>query len=313
MEYLPKHRRSPWHAGEKILQAQVGVSEQMEMFGEKVIRDHMPDQFREFYQRLPFLIVGAVDAENRPWATLIEGPEGFVTSADPKQLTLLAQADRQDPAAIGLQAGDAIGMLGIELHTRRRSRVNGVITQTANDRLEIAVEHAFGNCPQYIQKRRFSRVASARSGRLDLTALDDRASRIIRDADTFFVASYVDHDDQQRSVDVSHRGGRPGFVNVEGNHLTIPDYAGNLHFNTLGNLALNPNAGLLFIDFSTGDILQLTGRTQLILDGPMIAAFEGAERLWTFDVQSVVFRLGAVSIREEINSASLTWQTTGSP
>lgn len=315
MEYvLPKHRQSPWHAGEKILQERVGVSDRMEIFGQKVIRDYMPDQHRDFYQQLPFMIVGAVDAEDRPWATLIEGPDGFITSPDPRRLTLHVSPDQQDPAAMGLQAGDAIGMLGIELHTRRRNRINGVITETAEDRLEIAVEHAFGNCPQYIQKRNFSRapvITGSQSRRLDLTALDDRTSKIIRDADTLFVASYVDHEDQQRSVDVSHRGGRPGFVKVEGNHLTIPDYAGNLHFNTLGNLEVNPKAGLLFIDFETGDVLQLTGRTELILESPIIAAFEGAERLWTLDVESVVFRPAAVSIRWAFEDFAPTSLMTG--
>ncbi|MFP6799959.1 MAG: FAD-binding oxidoreductase, partial [Pseudomonas sp.] len=120
MDHLPNHRRSPWHAGEKTLQETYGVSERMEVIGQKVIRDYMPDQHREFYQQLPFMLAGAVDAQQRPWATLLEGPEGFVTSADPQQLLLAVQPDAQDPAASGLQPGHAIGLLGIELHTRRR-------------------------------------------------------------------------------------------------------------------------------------------------------------------------------------------------
>ena len=108
-----------------------------------------------------------------------------------------------------------------------------------------------------------------------------------RQADTFFVASYVDHEDGDRAVDVSHRGGRPGFVRVEGNRLTIPDYAGNLHFNTLGNLISNPRAGLLFVDFEQGNVLQVQGRAEVILDSPLIAAFEGAERIWTLDIEQV--------------------------
>lgn len=314
MENLPKHRRSPWHAGERALQQRIGVSERMEIFGQKVIRNYMPDQHRDFYQQLPFMIVGAVDPDNRPWATLIEGPDGFIGSPDPKQLSMQVTPDPQDPAASGMQAGNAIGMLGIELHTRRRNRINGVITDTPGDRLDIAVEQAFGNCPQYIQKRLYSRslaAAGAQSPRLEMATLDEYTTRMIRDADTFFVASYIDHEDRRRSVDVSHRGGRPGFIKVDCDHLTIPDYAGNLHFNTLGNLELNPRAGLLFVDFSTGDVLQLTGRTQLILESPMIAAFEGAERLWTFDVESVVLRKAATSIRWAFEDYAPTSLMTG--
>ena len=71
-------------------------------------------------------------------------------------------------------------------------------------------------------------------------------------------------------MDVSHRGGNPGFVRIEGNVLTIPDFAGNLHFNTLGNFLLHPRAGLVFIDFETGDMLQVSGRTA-VRGGPTSA------------------------------------------
>jgi uncharacterized protein len=134
---------------------------------------------------------------------------------------------------------------------------------------------------------------------------------MIEAADTFFVASYVEHDNGQRSVDVSHRGGRPGFVKVERNRLTIPDYAGNLHFNTLGNLLVNPQAGLLFIDFSNGNVLQLYGRAEVLLDSPAIQAFEGAERLWTLQVEQVVQRPAAVSLRWAFKAYAPTSLSTG--
>lgn len=319
MQQLPSHRQSPWHAGERQLQEKVGVAERMEVLGQKVIRDYMPDQHREFYHQLPFMIAGTVDGSGQPWATLIEGEEGFVTSPDPRRLSLDLAAmalDPLDPASSGLDAGDAIGLLGIELHTRRRNRINGQIRQASAQRLEIAVEHSYGNCPQYIQLRQYRRVPERGGERVDSTELDARPRALIEGADTFFVASYVEHDDGRRSVDVSHRGGRAGFVRVEGNRLTIPDYAGNLFFNTLGNLSVNPRAGLLFIDFATGDVLQLGGRAEIILDSPLIKAFEGAERLWTFDVEQVVLRPAATSLRwafEEYAPTSLmtgTWAET---
>ena len=317
MVQLPKHRHSRWHAGEKLLQRRVGASDRMEAMGQKVIRDYMPDQHREFYHQLPFMVVGAVAAGGRPWATLLEGPQGFVSSPDPRSLALEVLLDPQDPATPGLQAGDAIGLLGIELHTRRRNRINGLINSAKDGCLQVSVEHAFGNCPQYIQKRTWSWAPNGVDGkppRQDFPGLDPRSAQIIGAADTFFVASYMQHDDGQRSVDVSHRGGRPGFVKVDGDLLTIPDYAGNLHFNTLGNLQLNAQAGLLFVDFNSGDVLQLSGHTELILESPLIAAFEGAERLWTFKVQQVVLRPAAVALRwgfEEFAPTSLmtgTWQ-----
>ncbi|RRV37456.1 FAD-binding oxidoreductase [Pseudomonas sp. o96-267] len=319
MQQLPSHRHSPWHAGEKQLQEKVGVGERMEVLGQKVIRDYMPDQHREFYHQLPFMIAGAVDGAGQPWATLIEGEEGFVTSSDPRQLSfdLAAMAlDPLDPATAGLVSGEAIGLLGIELHSRRRNRINGHIHQASAQRLDITVEHSFGNCPQYIQLRHYRRVPERGIERLAATELDARTAEMIRNADTFFVASYVEHTDGRRSVDVSHRGGRAGFVRVEGNRLTIPDYAGNLFFNTLGNLSVNPRAGLLFVDFATGDVLQLGGRAEILLDSPLINLFEGAERLWTLDVEQVVLRPAATSLRwafEEYAPTSLmtgTWAET---
>lgn len=294
------HRPSPWHAGEKAMHARVGVTGDIEAYGRRVIRDYMPDQHRDFYHQLPFMIVGAVDTQGRPWATLLEGPEGFVTSPDPRRLVLATERDPQDPAASGLDAGSAVGLLGIELHTRRRNRMNGILEHVAADRLQVAVEHAFGNCPQYIQKRLYTREQTVRgkqAARQDFTSLDEPLIEMIHKADTFFVASYIEHEDGRRSVDVSHRGGRPGFIHVTANRLTIPDYAGNLHFNTLGNLQLNPVAGLLFVDFDSGDVLQLSGTTALIFSSPMIDTFKGAERLWTLDVQHAVLRRRALSIR----------------
>src|SRR5690606_37177713 len=157
------------------------------------------------------------------------GQEGFIRSPDARRLELDLSAlalDPLDPASASLEAGDAIGLLGIELHSRRRNRLNGHILQASALRLEVAVEHSFGNCPKYIQLRQYSRAAPQRPGeRLDATTLDERGAELIRRADTYFVASYVEHEEGRRSVDVSHRGGRAGFVRVEGNRLTIPDYA----------------------------------------------------------------------------------------
>lgn len=303
--------RSPWHAGEQQLQAHVGVAERMEAFGRKVIRTWMPDQHREFYQQLPFMLYGAVDAQGRPWASVLEGAPGFAHSPDAEHLRFSTLPAGDDPAQ--LRNGEPIGLLGIELHTRRRNRLNGHVGDLGVNGFDVSVDQAFGNCPQYIQLRQFQRVPLSDPQTRPpqhLDTLDDAATALIEGADTFFVASYVDVDGQ-RAVDVSHRGGQPGFVRVEGNRLTIPDFAGNLHFNTLGNLLLNPQAGLLFIDFSTGDLLQLSGRTEIILEGPQIEAFQGAERFWTFEVEKLVRRPAALALRWRFDGMSPTSLLTG--
>ncbi|MGE8065720.1 pyridoxamine 5'-phosphate oxidase family protein [Pseudomonas sp. NPDC089569] len=304
--------RSPWHAGEIQLQTHVGVAERMEVFGRRVIRDHMPEQHRAFYQQLPFMLYGAVDADGHPWASVLEGEPGFAYSPEPDLLQFTSLPAADDPAQ--LSDGAAIGLLGIELHTRRRNRMNGRVGAVSPAGFGVTVQQSFGNCPQYIQLRQFHRVPltdPATRTAQHFTELDDAARAMIVEADTFFVASYVDNEGE-RSVDVSHRGGMPGFVQVEGNRLTIPDFAGNLHFNTLGNLLLNPRAGLLFIDFNSGDLLQLSGSTEIVLEGPQIEAFQGAERLWTFHVEHVVRRPAALALRWRFEGMSPTSLLTGS-
>ncbi|WP_282371473.1 2Fe-2S iron-sulfur cluster-binding protein [Pseudomonas sp. PS02290] len=308
---------SPWHSGERALQAKVGVAERMETLGKRVIRDYMPDQHREFYEPLPYLILGAVDAEGWPWATLLDAQSGFIQSPDARQLHIARRPDAEDPAGAEFAPGAAVGMLGIDLHTRRRNRINGHISDVWENGFSVSVEHSYGNCPQYIQLRALKQVPlkaeAERSPVQRLAALDDAAIATIRGADTFFVASYVDLEGAQphRSVDVSHRGGQAGFVRVEGDVLTIPDFAGNLFFNTLGNFQVNPRAGLLFVDFQTGELLQVAGTVRLILDGPEIAAFQGAERLWQVRVEQVVRRPAALRSRWEFQGWSPNSLMTG--
>ncbi|SAK73007.1 pyridoxamine 5'-phosphate oxidase-like FMN-binding protein [Caballeronia catudaia] len=294
---------SPWHRGEIAIQKAFGAFERMDGVGRRVVRDHMPDQHRQFFAQLPFIVAGSVDEHGDPWATLFAGHPGFMRTPDAKTLSVTRARDPLDPADAGMDDGASVGLLGIELHTRRRNRMNGVIRRDgANAAFDVAVEQSYGNCPQYIQLRDFEFVRDAAAPSpvqpLSLDALSPRAKSMIESADTFFVASYFDREDGHRQVDVSHRGGKPGFVRLAGDgSLTIPDFAGNLFFNTLGNILVNGRAGLVFADFETGDLLQLAGDAEVLLDSPEIAAFQGAERLWRFTPRRIVYRAQALPLR----------------
>jgi predicted pyridoxine 5'-phosphate oxidase superfamily flavin-nucleotide-binding protein len=292
---------SPWHAGEIAMQRSVGAAEKMATRGH-VLRDHLIDQHRAFYPQLPFIVAGAVDRAGDAWATIISGRPSFLQAPDPYRLSVTAERDVSDPADEGMENGDAIGLLGIELHTRRRNRLNGSVRRSGPGSFEVAVQQSFGNCPQYIQLRDFEftrdPAAPAPVPSRALDRLDARARAMIVEADTFFVASYVDRADGGREVDVSHRGAKPGFVRLDGDDgLTIPDFSGNRFFNTLGNIMANPKAGLLFVDFETGDLLQLTGDAEVILDSPEVARFQGAERLWRFMPRHILYRPDALPLR----------------
>lgn len=294
---------SPWHEGERAMQARAGVRERMEAFGSRVIRDHMPDQHRDFFAQLPFLVAGSVDADSQPWASVLAAPAGFAHSPDPRHLRIDTLPLAGEPLAQALVPGASIGLLGIEPLTRRRNRMNGVVAGVDGVGFDVDVQQSFGNCPKYIQAREPVFVDGVRAASVSLRAdqLDAAARRLIRQADTFFIATShpsAGHAGAAQGADVSHRGGRPGFVRVNADDtLTVPDFVGNAFFNTLGNIAVNPRAGLLFIDFESGDLLQLAVTAQVVWEGPELAAFEGAERLLRMRVVSVLHRPGALPLR----------------
>lgn len=306
---------SPWHRGEVEIQRSVGVEARMDGIGRRVIRDYLLDQHRAFFPQLPFLVVGSVDPAGAPWATIVAGQPGFIGSPDIYTLSIEAARQPSDPADAGMEDGDPVGLLGVELHTRRRNRMNGALRRTAGG-FDVVVDQSYGNCPQYIQLRDFAIVgdpAAPYAGEVETsTDLDVDARALIAAADTFFVASYSD--EGGRRVDVSHRGGKPGFVRIgQDGVLTIPDFAGNLFFNTLGNIRLNGKAGLVFVDFSSGDMLQLTGEAEVVLDSPEIAAFQGAERLWRVRPTKIVRRRSILPVRwaDRANGASPNALITG--
>ena len=279
---------SPFHPGEREVQKRLGVGD-IEDWARKVVRDHLPEEHRAFHTALPFLVVAARDARGRPWATVLSGPEGFVTSSDARSLVIAAQPAPDDGLNQALTAGADIGILGIELSTRRRNRVNGRITDNASGALTFGVEQAFGNCPQYIRERQWRRIEGEPAGR---PARSDRLTASqqawIAAADTFFIASGYRAEGESASfgMDASHRGGDRGFVTVAGEtRLEFPDYAGNNHFNTIGNLVLDPRAGFLFLDFETGGLLQLTGRATIDWELEAVASIPGARRLVSFDIE----------------------------
>lgn len=310
---------SPFHRGEVAVQTRLGVAEKIDGFARRVIRDHMPQQYREFFAQLPFIALGAVDEDGWPWAALRFGEPGFLATPDDRTLEVTAHSHPDDPVDRALVAGHAVGVLGLEFGTRRRNRLSTRVRANGAGVLTLDVVQAFGNCPQYIQTRDIDSVRPA--GDLNagcaaeqFTVLSAAHAGFIRAADTFFVASAVPATDDAvtEGADVSHRGGRPGFVRVDGNVLTIPDFPGNLHYNTLGNFLVNPRAGLTFVDFDSGDLLMLSGTVEILWSGdPLLDAFKGAERAWRFTLaQGLMFR-GVLPLRGRFRDYSPNTLLTG--
>lgn len=296
-----------FHAGELAVQERTGVRERLAETASRFIRDSMPDQHREFFAQLPTLLVGSLDAQGRPWASIVFGAPGFVQSPDPQHLTVGATPLEGDPLRDRLEPGAPLGLLGIQPHTRRRNRMNGTVTDVSADAFTVEVDQSFGNCPQYIQARVpewVTGTAPASPAEQRDSLLERHAIQLIARSDTFFIATAsarAQGHGGAEGVDVSHRGGRPGFVRVteENGHsvLLAPDFRGNFLFNTLGNIAANPRAGLLFIDYESGDLLQLTGRAEIVWDGPELVSFAGAQRLLRVTVTSSRWYDAALPLR----------------
>lgn len=277
---------NPFHPGELAVQVRAG-EEQMARRNGQIIGDRIPNGALKFVDKQPMVVVSSFDDEQNIWTSLLAGKPGLVTAENPALVNLdlnqLVSA-RDDIFWENIKSHPAVGLLFIELSSRRRLRVNGIISGEGMH-YRLTVGEAFANCPQYIQRREVT-VTGPHQLFDPLTVvgteLTDELAGWVRQADTFFIGSAHD----ANHVDTSHRGGKPGFVHVENEQtLLVPDYRGNSMFKTLGNLAVNPGAGLLFVNFDTGETLQLTGRADLLFDQPGPADDTGGTgRHWRFHV-----------------------------
>jgi uncharacterized protein len=312
------HDEEVFHPGEQAAQALHGVRDRLSEVGRRVIRTRMPLQHREFFPLLPFIALTAVDARGRPQATLLAGSgPGFVTSPDDTTLRIDALPLPGDPMQGLLAVGAQVGLLGIELPTRRRNRANGIVTTIDARGFTLHVRQSFGNCPRYIQARQLlppvragddSPRPARRSDRLDAGSRS-----LVRMADTFFIATHAAGDRASGGGDISHRGGRPGFIHVGdgGRTLIWPEFAGNLYFNTLGNILVQPFAALVIPDFERGDLLHVSGRCEIEWAGPRVAGFTGAQHLVRMNIEDVLLRPAAWPLRWRLTEPSPLLDGTG--
>jgi predicted pyridoxine 5'-phosphate oxidase superfamily flavin-nucleotide-binding protein len=275
---------SPFHPGELAVQEQAGVRDRAARVGNS-IHDAIPVAAARFLEERRWIVLATAEEDGRPWVSLLTGAPGFVRVESDRTITVTATPRPGDPLERTAAVSRFAGVLAVDLATRRRMRLNGILQREPGGRLRIEADQVFANCPRYIHPRP-EPVPAAAGGRAALVAraLSDRQREWIRAADTCFIGTLH----PQHGADVSHRGGPAGFIRVEGNRLVWPDYAGNMMYNTLGNIAAHPRAGLLVPDFATGGALLLSGRAAIVWDRARVEAVPGAERLVEFEVDAVV-------------------------
>lgn len=221
-------------------------------------------------------VLTARDRDGHLWSSPLTGPAGFLSVTGPGSMQVHLTPAPGDPLH-ALPDGQTIGLIALDLARRRRYRVNGWLAEATATRLRVDADQAYGNCPQFIQQRQLV----ARTAGTDLPAhqtahapgpLSPEDRQQVAAADTFFLGS----SHPRRGADASHRGGPPGFVRVQGeNNLWWPDYPGNAMFNSLGNLAVDPHAALLFLDLTTGRVLHIRGCADLVQVPPGTAGDDG--------------------------------------
>jgi uncharacterized protein len=249
---------SAFHAGELAVQRRAGVEDEASRLTGMLAPAELRGGLGLFLAGRSYAAMSARDHAGRLWVSPLVGQPGFLRVTGPATLEIGAAPGPGDPLH-DVAAGQAVGLLVIEYVARRRARINGRLVGADADRLVVEANEAYGNCPKYIPPRPLipgeagpAAVASAAR-----TALTEHDVRLVSEADTFVLGTTH----PERGNDASHRGGPPGFVTVDKTRtrLTWPDFPGNQMFNSFGNLEVDPAAAMLFVDWTTGQTLHLSG------------------------------------------------------
>jgi uncharacterized protein len=276
-----------FHSGEIAVQEQAGVRSAAEEIGESIL-DHFAPGAKEFLERRTMAVLGTADGRGRVWASVVTGAPGFIRVVDDRTLRMTARPAPSDPLFNNLAAEHHVALFAPDFVTPRRVRVNG-LGVIKDGQIYIRTEEVYGNCRRYMQERILLGprpvTPGDETGAAQGSALSAQQQAQISGADTFFIAT----DHPKHGADVSHKGGKPGFVQIAGpRRIAFPDYNGNHMFNTLGNIAVNPQAGLLFIDFDGGRTLQLSGSASIDWNPERLRSFAGAERIVDFELAEII-------------------------
>lgn len=281
-----------FHSGEIAVQRMSGESA-IAAQNSVVIADTVLGGARPFIQKQFMVVMTSVDSEGAVWSSLIFGSPGFVTAESDVIIKLdipVNQRDYLDPFWTNISQNVVIGILFIELATRRRYRINGVLQSIDDAKVEILIREAYPNCPKFIQRRHLLAISEGAGEPVKLKGnqLEPKIKAIIKKSDTIFVASYY----SETGADASHRGGNRGFIQiVDETTLKIPDYSGNSLFNTFGNIEVNSNTGICIPDFDNQYLLQLTGKSQIKWnqEDPLNLT-GGTRRFWEFKIDGWLLR-----------------------
>jgi predicted pyridoxine 5'-phosphate oxidase superfamily flavin-nucleotide-binding protein len=275
-----------FHEGEVATQRRAGVEATAKRLENMLRANRLSAGATQFLTTQRFAALAGRDGEGVLWTSPLSGRPGFLRGAD-DTLEIWAVPRHGDPLH-RMPVGQQVGLIAIDFAARRRMRINGILVESDDAGMRVHVDQAYGNCPQYVHRHDVSVTAFAAPSETPrhATSLNADDQAMIEVANTFFLGTAH----PTRGSDASHRGGPAGFVRVDSpERLWWPDYPGNNMFNSFGNLAVDDEAALLFVDFVAGTSLQLSGTAQVEWTSPGAAGDDGGVgRRVAFSVGSVV-------------------------
>ena len=290
------------HQGEMYLHQQRNTPDELVEFIANYIMSDMPLQHSDFFNGLSYLPLATLDEQGRPWVSLlvVQSSDDQVIGihiADQNRLKLCSKLNEHDPflrailqTKVNTPDNETLfAGVGIDFSNRRRNKLAGVIDKasvSADGHLNLTLnsnEH-LGNCPKYITVRSlqpYERQATLGFDHKDngKLAMSDVSKDLISKASTVFLATkHVPGDNktqnERQDMGLNHRGGIPGFVRLyeetdngqTTTYLVLPDYTGNRFYQSLGNIQSSQLVGITIPDFTTGNMLYVTGHAENLFD-----------------------------------------------
>src|SRR4029453_8686140 len=185
--------RQPFHEGELAVQERAGERDAAKRNGVGIAARILPGEL-SFLGRQRLLALTTSDHAHL-WTSVACGEPGFATSADGQRLIIrpgLMTTSTDDPVQQRLAIGRDVGVLAIELASRRRLRINGAVEALSADEVRIVVRGSVGNCPKYTQRPQPGDVSTGEISRTSSESgsrIDDERREVIERADTAFVGS----------------------------------------------------------------------------------------------------------------------------
>lgn len=277
----------PWSAGEERMHQLLHVPEY-----DNPTSTMLTPQASFMLQRGSLLALGTLDSDARPWTTLWGGSPGFSEPLGGNFIGTRTLVDGKYDPVVQALVGDAsdgemiqpedggkmLSGLAIDLMTRKRVKIAGEMIagtvkevqvevkgepDTKQDQIQLVtkIDQSLGNCPKYLNQYELHSALVNSTLTSKGSSLSDEGRALISNSDMFFLTTSSPVD-----ADTNHRGGPPGFVRIiSPTQIIYPEYSGNRLYQSLGNLKMNPKIGITFPDYETGDVLYITGTTDVLV------------------------------------------------